>query len=92
MKYLEYLLEMGNYEEAARQCPRILGKNKESWEEQTWKFQKLRQLKVIFITSVCIYNVVWLVCTWFLDVYWLVQNMISVTIIINWKGYWITDF
>lgn len=49
MKYLEYLLEMGNYEEAARQCPRILGKNKESWEEQTWKFQKLRQLKVIFL-------------------------------------------
>lgn len=48
MKYLEYLLEEGNYEEAARQCPRILGKNKESWEEQTWKFQKLRQLKVIF--------------------------------------------
>lgn len=47
MKYLEYLLEEGNYEEAARQCPRILGKNKEPWEEQTWKFQKLRQLKVI---------------------------------------------
>lgn len=49
MKYLEYLLEEGNYEEAARQCPRILGKNRESWEEQTWKFQKLRQLKVIFL-------------------------------------------
>ncbi|XP_065929628.1 vacuolar protein sorting-associated protein 41 homolog isoform X2 [Magallana gigas] len=47
MKYLEYLLEEGNYEEAARQCPRILGKNKESWEEQTWKFQKLRQLKAL---------------------------------------------
>ncbi|XP_061193823.1 vacuolar protein sorting-associated protein 41 homolog isoform X5 [Saccostrea echinata] len=46
-QYLHFLLEEGNFEEAARQCPRILGKNKELWEEETWKFQKYKQLKVL---------------------------------------------
>ena len=45
-QYLDYLLSEENFEEAAMQCPRILGKNKELWEAETLKFHKLRQLKV----------------------------------------------
>ncbi|XP_078322203.1 vacuolar protein sorting-associated protein 41 homolog isoform X3 [Crassostrea virginica] len=46
-QYLDYLLSEENFEEAAMQCPRILGKNKELWEAETLKFHKLRQLKVL---------------------------------------------
>ncbi|XP_048755315.1 vacuolar protein sorting-associated protein 41 homolog isoform X2 [Ostrea edulis] len=46
-QYLEFLLENDNFVEAARQCSRILGKNKELWEEEIWKFHSHKQLKVL---------------------------------------------
>lgn len=53
-QYLDYLLSEENFEEAAMQCPRILGKNKELWEAETLKFHKLRQLKVcVFCVEEC---------------------------------------
>lgn len=46
-EYLTYLLEDREYEEAARLCVKILGKNKAMWEEEVYKFSQLRQLKAI---------------------------------------------
>lgn len=45
--YLDYLLEEQDYDEAGRLCVKILGKKKESWEEEIFKFAKIHQLKVI---------------------------------------------
>lgn len=44
--YLDYLLEEQEYDEAGRLCVKILGKKKESWEEEIYKFAKIHQLKV----------------------------------------------
>ncbi|KAK3103437.1 hypothetical protein FSP39_019243 [Pinctada imbricata] len=44
-QYLQYLLDDGQFEEAALQCPRILGKNRQLWEEEVYKFQKINQLR-----------------------------------------------
>ncbi|CAG5117731.1 unnamed protein product, partial [Candidula unifasciata] len=45
--YLDYLLEEQEYEEAGRLCVKILGKKKESWEEEIYKFAKIHQLKAV---------------------------------------------
>ncbi|XP_064614137.1 vacuolar protein sorting-associated protein 41 homolog [Liolophura sinensis] len=44
---LEHLLENEAYDDASRLCVKILGKNKELWEEEVYKFAKIRQLKTI---------------------------------------------
>ena len=46
-QYLNYLLEEKGYDEAARLCIKILGKNKELWEEEVYKFAQIQQLKAI---------------------------------------------
>ncbi|CAH1788445.1 unnamed protein product [Owenia fusiformis] len=43
--YLAYLLEEQSYSEAAQLCSRILGKSKDLWEEEVYKFAQIRQLK-----------------------------------------------
>ncbi|XP_070565310.1 vacuolar protein sorting-associated protein 41 homolog [Ptychodera flava] len=45
--YLNYLLDEQKYDEAARQCVKVLGKNKELWENEVFKFAKIHQLKAI---------------------------------------------
>ncbi|XP_077978241.1 vacuolar protein sorting-associated protein 41 homolog [Glandiceps talaboti] len=45
--YLTYLLDEGKYEDAARQCVKVLGKNRELWENEVFKFAKIQQLKAI---------------------------------------------
>ncbi|KAK7508589.1 hypothetical protein BaRGS_00000155, partial [Batillaria attramentaria] len=49
--YLDYLLEERNYGEAVKMCKRILGKRKDMWEEEIYKFAKIGQLRAI---STCI--------------------------------------
>ena len=44
--YLNNLLEGGYYDEAGHLCVKILGKRKDSWEEEIYKFAKIQQLKV----------------------------------------------
>ncbi len=46
-QYLAYLLEDREYDEAARLCVKILGKNKVLWEEEVYKFAQIQQLKAI---------------------------------------------
>ena len=46
-QYLTYLLEDRKYEEGARLCVKILGKNKAMWEEEVYKFAEIHQLKAI---------------------------------------------
>lgn len=45
--YLNYLLEGGYYDDAGHLCVKILGKRKDSWEEEIYKFAKIHQLKAI---------------------------------------------
>ncbi|XP_059151993.1 vacuolar protein sorting-associated protein 41 homolog isoform X2 [Physella acuta] len=45
--YLDYLLEEQAYDEAGRLCVKILGKKRESWTEEIYKFAKIKQLKAI---------------------------------------------
>lgn len=44
--YLDFLLSKRDFEKAAQLCVKILSKNKDSWEEQVYKFAKIKQLKV----------------------------------------------
>ncbi|KAK0051675.1 vacuolar protein sorting-associated protein 41 [Biomphalaria pfeifferi] len=46
-EYLNYLLEEEAYDDAGRLCVKILGRKKESWEEEILKFAKIQQLKAI---------------------------------------------
>ncbi|XP_071158448.1 vacuolar protein sorting-associated protein 41 homolog [Mytilus edulis] len=45
--YLDFLLSKRDFEKAAQLCVKILSKNKDSWEEQVYKFAKIKQLKAI---------------------------------------------
>ncbi|KAK7109649.1 hypothetical protein V1264_013653 [Littorina saxatilis] len=49
--YLDYLLEEAHFAEAVKMCPKILGKRKDLWEEEVYKFAKIGQLRAI---SMCI--------------------------------------
>ena len=40
------LIEEENYDEAAKLCVKLFGKNKEMWENEAYKFASIRQLKV----------------------------------------------
>ena len=46
LMYLDYLLDERDFDGAAQLCVKILGKKKELWEAQVWKFHKIHQLKV----------------------------------------------
>ena len=43
---MSYLLSKREFEKAAQLCVKILGKNKDSWEEEVYKFAQIKQLKV----------------------------------------------
>ena len=45
--YLSYLLSKREFDKAAQLCLKILGKNKDSWEEEVYKFAQIKQLKAI---------------------------------------------
>ncbi|XP_078703981.1 vacuolar protein sorting-associated protein 41 homolog isoform X2 [Branchiostoma floridae x Branchiostoma belcheri] len=47
MTYINFLREEGQYDKAAEMCVKILGKNKELWEQEVFKFLKDKQLKAI---------------------------------------------
>jgi hypothetical protein len=40
------LLSRQEFDKAAQLCLKILGKNKDSWEEEVYKFAQIKQLKV----------------------------------------------
>ncbi|KAL4222561.1 Vacuolar protein sorting-associated protein 41 [Mactra antiquata] len=44
-KFLDYLTEQRRYEDAAKLCRRIFGKDKEKWEAEAYKFARIGQLK-----------------------------------------------
>ena len=44
--YLNYLIEEEAFDEAGQLCVKILGRKKELWEEEIYKFAKIKQLKV----------------------------------------------
>lgn len=46
-RYLNHLINTGQYDTAASLCPAILGRNKDLWEDEVYLFAKLRKLKVI---------------------------------------------
>jgi len=45
--YLNYLIEEEAFDEAGQLCVKILGRKKELWEEEIYKFAKIKQLKAI---------------------------------------------
>ena len=40
------MLSRQEFDKAAQLCFKILGKNKDSWEEEVYKFAQIKQLKV----------------------------------------------
>jgi hypothetical protein len=46
-QYLSHLLDNEKYDDAARLCIKVLGKNKQFWEEEVYKFARIQQLKAI---------------------------------------------
>ncbi|KAL5007431.1 hypothetical protein ScPMuIL_016237 [Solemya velum] len=46
-RYLNFLLEEQRFDDAAQLCVKILGKNKDLWETEVYKFTKIKQLKAI---------------------------------------------
>ncbi len=47
VKYLEHLFASERYEEAARNMPKILGRQKTLWENEAYRFASANQLKVL---------------------------------------------
>ncbi|XP_052856042.1 vacuolar protein sorting-associated protein 41 homolog isoform X4 [Drosophila gunungcola] len=45
--YINHLLTLKQYEEAAKLCLRVLGNNKSLWEEEVFKFVKCQQLRSV---------------------------------------------
>lgn len=58
--YLDHLLSIKEYDEAARLCVRAFGNDKLLWEEEVFKFVKVKQLRAVspFLprTNDCILN------------------------------------
>ncbi|XP_064648417.1 vacuolar protein sorting-associated protein 41 homolog [Lineus longissimus] len=46
-QYLNHLIENVKFDDAARLCIKVLGKNKQFWEEEVYKFARIQQLKAI---------------------------------------------
>ncbi|ELU13950.1 hypothetical protein CAPTEDRAFT_174173 [Capitella teleta] len=46
-QFLDHLIEEEQFEKAARMCVKILGKNKDLWESEVFRFAQIQQLKVI---------------------------------------------
>jgi len=46
-KFLNYLLQEQRFEDAAKLCVKIYGRNKELWESEAYRFSKIGQLRVI---------------------------------------------
>nr|XP_009677728.1 PREDICTED: vacuolar protein sorting-associated protein 41 homolog isoform X3 [Struthio camelus australis] len=47
LAYINHLVEREEYDQAARKCQKILGKNTELWEFEVYKFKEIGQLKAI---------------------------------------------
>ncbi|KAL7976846.1 hypothetical protein Chor_008795 [Crotalus horridus] len=45
LAYINHLLEIGDYDLAARKCQKILGKNTNLWECEVYRFKEIGQLK-----------------------------------------------
>lgn len=45
--YLDHLLSLKQYENAAKLCFRTFGKDKILWEEEVYKFVKVQQLRYL---------------------------------------------
>ncbi|XP_049953703.1 vacuolar protein sorting-associated protein 41 homolog isoform X1 [Schistocerca serialis cubense] len=45
--YLDHLLSVQRYQEAAELCVKILGRDKRLWEEEVFKFVRLHQLRAV---------------------------------------------
>ncbi|XP_074658816.1 vacuolar protein sorting-associated protein 41 homolog [Tubulanus polymorphus] len=45
--YLDYLLQEKKYDEGGKLCRRVLGNNRQLWEEEVYKFAHIHQLKAI---------------------------------------------
>lgn len=48
LKFLNYLIDERRFEDAARLCTKIYGRNKDFWEAEAYRFAKIGQLKVHF--------------------------------------------
>ncbi|XP_060554893.1 vacuolar protein sorting-associated protein 41 homolog isoform X2 [Ruditapes philippinarum] len=46
-QFLNYLIEQNRFEDAAKLCVKIFGRNKELWEAEAYKFAKMGQLKCL---------------------------------------------
>uniref|UniRef100_A0A670JIN9 Vacuolar protein sorting-associated protein 41 homolog n=1 Tax=Podarcis muralis TaxID=64176 RepID=A0A670JIN9_PODMU len=47
LAYINHLMEIGEYDLAARKCQKILGKNTDLWEFEVHRFKEIGQLKAI---------------------------------------------
>lgn len=45
--YLDHLLSLQQFDEAARLCTRVFGNDKQLWEEEVYKFVKVKQLRSV---------------------------------------------
>lgn len=56
---MDSLIKEGDFDQAAKLCVKLFGKNKEMWENEAYKFANLRQLKVWwqFVLSLLAYLV-----------------------------------
>lgn len=59
LQYFSHLIGQKQYEQAAELCRKILGKNKELWEEHICCFAQLQQIGVcIYRVYVCVHYVI----------------------------------
>ncbi|XP_040209124.1 vacuolar protein sorting-associated protein 41 homolog [Rana temporaria] len=47
LAYITHLVEKEDYDNAARKCQKILGKNMKLWEDEVYRFKSIGQLKAI---------------------------------------------
>lgn len=45
--YLDHLLALGEFENAAKLCLRAFGNDKQLWEEEVYKFVRAKQLRLV---------------------------------------------
>lgn len=84
-KYLNFLIGQRRYEDAARRCVNIYGRNKDLWEAEAYRFAKIGQLKVSKNT-LHIYGIsVWLTIIWFSNYFfaWYCKTMFQYIICLH---------
>ena len=62
------LIEEEKYDDAAKLCVKLFGKNKEMWENEAYKFASIRQLKVMLYKTFVMFTLWFTSCKYHINV------------------------